>query len=241
MPVLLKTRKIGAEPLPTPWFNGLLRRGILAEVGAAPNVGKSFIALRWALHLAREGFPILYCGMDTSLRDQGDRMFTMSHGRPANDEEELEEWLKDSELPIRWCDLSLSTGALNELVAAEAIYFGETPALVIVDVLGELVQGEESVEKVSGVVADLKVISREHHTCVLALHHLRDGFAGSGDAAVQLSDFRYEKGRYAEVVFGLWRPSPGALAMRILKNRSGPRGDTTYLRFDPGSGYVESG
>lgn len=239
MPVLSKTRKQDAEPLPTPWFNGLLRRGILVEIGAAPNVGKSFVALRWALHLAERGFPILYCGMDTSLRDQGDRMFTMAHRRGPYDEEELDQWLNDSEIPIRWCDLSLSTGALDAVVSAESIYFGVTPALVIVDVLGELVQGEESVEKVSAVVADLKVISRERHCCVLALHHLRDGQANAGDAPVQLSDFRYEKGRYAEVVFGLWRPSSGALAMRVLKNRSGPRGDTSYLTFDPARGYVE--
>lgn len=239
MPVLSKARKQDAEPLPTPWFSGLLRRGILAEIGAAPNVGKSFVALRWALHLAERGFPILYCGMDTSLRDQGDRLFTMSHQRKPYDETELEQWLRDTEIPVRWCDLSLSTGALEGVVEAESIYFGESPALVIVDVLGELVQGEENVEKVSQVVGDLKVIAREAHSCVLALHHLRDGAANAGDAPVQLSDFRYEKGRYAEVVFGLWRPSQGSLAMRVLKNRAGPRGDTNYLTFDPGRGYVE--
>ena len=239
MPVLSKTRKQDAEPLPTPWFNGLLRRGILAEIGAAPNVGKSFVALRWALHLAERGFPILYCGMDTALRDQGDRMFTMSHRRPPNDEEELERWLKDAEIPLRWCDLSLSTGALEGLVQAESIYFGVSPALVIVDVLAELVQGEENVERVSAVVSDLKVIAREHNSCVLALHHLRDGAAGGGQTPVQLSDFRYEKGRYAEVMFGLWGPTTGTLAMRVLKNRGGPKGQDAFLTFDPGRGYVE--
>jgi len=238
MPVLVKARKQDAEPLPTPWFDGLLRRGILAEIGAAPNVGKSFVALRWASHLAERGFPILYVGMDTSLRDQGERMFTMWHKRTPYDEEELERWLHDTEIPMRWCDLNLSTGALNELVQAEAIYFGQTPALVIVDVLAELVQGEESVEGVSAVVSDLKTIAREQHCCVVALHHLRDGIAGAGNSPVSLQDFRYEKGRYAEIMFGLWRAG-NDLAMRVLKNRSGARGAEAYLTFDPARGYVE--
>ncbi len=239
MPVLVKARKQDAEPLPTPWFDGLLRRGILTEIGAAPNVGKSFVALRWASHLAERGFPILYVGMDISLREQGDRLFTMSHQRKPYDEDELERWLHDAEIPIRWCDLSLSTGALSELVQAEAIYFGQTPALVIVDVLGELVPGELTVEGVSAVVKDLKVIAREQHSCVLALHHLRDGFANTGNSPVELRDFQYEKGKYAEVMFGLWRGSQGELAMRVLKNRSGAVGSEAHLTFDPSRGYVE--
>lgn len=221
------------EFLPWPWDSltelAKLRPGNLCIAQSAPGVGKSSLALVHALYLAEEhGLPSLICSLDTDPRVQALRVLAnLRSRRIAEIEEDLEEnasWLEEHPNLVRWVwEAKLSD--LEEIIEAERVYLGRTPAMVVVDNAGDMV-AEESPQGYVSLFRGLHRIARRFDTAILALHHLNRGRnpdrdITSGRIAPYLGESLYGGEKEAELVLGLWRERADQLSIGVLKNRTG--------------------
>ena len=236
----LRSGVTGLGPIvPLPWhaLGSIVkpRAGYLVIILGAPGVGKSTIGMNWAYSLPS---PSLVCSMDTDLGSQAIRVRAMLEGRPTQQvEQDLidrpESWDRffDSIRPdVRWSHAPMGANDLDDLLAAEAEFLGESPSLCIVDVVGDLT-GREDLENYSETFKTLHRIARRRHTVIAALHHLRRGPAASGAVKFGMDEGLFSGERGAEIVLGLWQPSPGTIFIAVLKNRMGPmdrRGDLNF-------------
>lgn len=217
--------------LPVPWEP--LRKLIELEPGffvlglAAPGVGKSVFALNWALGLGR---PSLFVSTDTDLRTQAKRCYAYLT------QEELDgispavakEFLEKQKQQVRWVDELNGVMDLAEIIEAEREFLGQTPALVIVDVVDDLVTEEDhsSYKKAFKV---LHRMARKYGTVIFGLHHIRRGEAAKGTSPVSMDDGTFTGEQTAEVVLGLWKSAVSGggvlpqdtLSVAVLKNRTG--------------------
>jgi KaiC/GvpD/RAD55 family RecA-like ATPase len=217
---------------------------------AAGGVGKSAFALEWALRLER---PVLYVSLDTSLVEQAIRVLARETSTSVEDiveghDQDPEKWadqwsgvLSDLSYPIRFCDSAHSVRDIDELVTAETEWWGESPHMVIVDNISDLLEGEESASEYRKVLAGLKRVARDHDTFVIALHHIRkkppksqkqrdeEDEEDEGTKPVHLSDGLYESDKHAQYVLGLWRPRWNQMSVGVLKNRMGPASSSGSL------------
>jgi hypothetical protein len=245
---LARAAHLSGRPVPVPWRTlgqWIKPRGqSLMLVLAAGGVGKSAFALEWAVRLER---PALYVSLDTSLVEHGIRLLARSTGTSVehvvegHDEDPsawAAEWgkrLEDLQLPLRFCDGAHTVRDIDELVAAEGEYWGESPYMVVVDNVADLQEREEGAAEIRRILAGLKKVSKDHDTLVMALHHIRKKPPKSakqreeegdeedeGTKPVHLSDALYEGDKHAQYVLGLWRPSWNRLTVGVLKNRMGP-------------------
>lgn len=208
---------------------------------AAGGVGKSAWGLEWATQI---GVPSLYISLDTSLVDHTIRLIARSTGLTVEQvqhghDEDLDAWVDTwhdyvEELPYqtRFCERAYTARTVGELIRAETEFWGEPPALTIVDNLGNLLEEQESAGEYRRILGELHRAAKENDTLVVALHHLRkrpakvrekDNNEGDeGTQPVHLSDALYESDKEAQFVLGLWRPQPTRMAVGVLKNRMGP-------------------
>lgn len=245
---LVRSLRVSGLPVPVPWvgLEKIIRprtQSVMIAM-AASGVGKSALALEWAVRLDR---PVLYLSLDTALVDHAIRLLARKTGLTIEEVErghdiDLETWAERWETEIaelgfqtRFFDQSLQVREISELIAAEAEYWGEPPSLVVVDNLMNLIEHEESAAEYRRIVGELVKAARENNTLILALHHLRRRPAKArgedGDETTQpvhLTDSLYAVDQEAKYVLGLWRPYPNRLQIGVLKNRMGgcsPRGD----------------
>lgn len=226
--------------VPLPWLPLSLvvrpRAGYLVVILGAPGVGKSTVGIQWAYSIVDR--PVLVCSLDTDLASQAIRVRAMLEDRStASVEDEIESrpegWDRFFETvrpQVRWSHVPMSADDLDELIVAETEFLGETPALVVVDVVGDLTR-KEALEDYSESFKSLHRTARRRKTVVVALHHLRRGQAASGAVKFALDEGLYSGERGAEVVLGLWQPSPSTVIVSVLKNRMGRadrRGDLNY-------------
>lgn len=252
---LARSLRVEGEPVEVPWpgLRDLVkpRPGNLVVIQAAPGVGKSTLALLWALKVGR---PTLYGSWDTTLQEQAIRAAAHLSGQKTNDIEGdpagWSEWLWDRPEPLRFIDLTMTYEDLHELVAAETEFFGGPPALIIVDNAGDLLATEESVGEYRRVFSTLKRIARKTKSVVIALHHLHRKSQKQGEETdqstkvVRLQDSLYTGDQITEIVLGLWRPREDLMRIGVLKNRMG-RADPTgklYVDFqcDLGKASIEA-
>lgn len=232
------------QPVPVPWTRvGRYlkpRTQSVMIVLAASGVGKSTFALDWVLEL---GEPALYLSLDTALVDHAIRVIARGQSRTIEDIEQGHdddprawaashaEYLNSQQARVRFCDQTMKVESIGELVAAETEYWGESPKLVVVDNLMNLIEGAESAGEYRRVVGELLRIAKRHHSLVVGLHHLRKKPAKSvkddeddddeGTRPVRLHDSLFAVDQEAKYVIGLWRPEPWDLKVSILKNRMG--------------------
>lgn len=243
---LARSLHLSGRPVPVPWRQ--LGRYIkprgqnLMVVLAAAGVGKSAFALQWATML---NHPSLYVSLDTALVDHAIRILARETGLTVGDitdghDEDVEGWvqkwyevLDDLPTKARFTDLTHTVRHVGELVRAETEYWGEPPALTIVDNLGDLLEEGESAAEYRRILLELKRVAVENDTLVVALHHLRkrpskarsqddDDEGDEGTQPVHVGDALYESDKHAKFVLGLWRPQPDRMAVGVLKNRMGP-------------------
>lgn len=209
---------------------------------AAGGVGKSAFALEWA---SRLGAPSLYISLDTSLVDHAVRLLARHTGVTVDSvqsdhDDDPEAWarkwgehLTRIDLPARFVDGATTAREVREAVQAETEYWGEPPAITIVDNLANILEHEETASEYRRILRDLHRTAKDHDTLVIALHHLRKrpprarGKADEeewdeGSIPVHLSDALYESDKDAQIVLGLWRPSWNQMSVGVLKNRMGP-------------------
>jgi hypothetical protein len=238
---LARSLRISGAAVPVPWPSVARlikpRSGNLMVVLAAPGVGKSSFALSWAAQLRR---PCLYLSLDTSLVDQAVRIIAIRTHKTveevqAGHDEDLEAWIgtwepvvKELDYPVRFCELSMGVKQVDELVAAEVEYWGEPPAIVFVDNVGNLLEKEESASEYRRIFSGLHRTARERNTLVIALHHIKrkpqkaDDDEDPAQKPVHMSDGLYTGEQEVQFLLGLWRPHPNELTVAVLKNRMGP-------------------
>jgi KaiC/GvpD/RAD55 family RecA-like ATPase len=226
--VLSRALRHQGEPIPLPWPELPIRPGpgdVVLGL-AAPGVGKSFMALNWAVYLARQGRPVLMHSTDTDYPDQAVRTAALLSGETTEvvekNQEKWADWLSGQNLPIRWSDIHIGAEEFADLLKAEVEFLGVAPEFVVVDIAGDMLNGqEENVGSMRNIFTQLKKVARRFHTTIYALHHVKRGPAASGVSVVKLADGLYAGEGVVQVVLGMWRPGEETLRVAVLKNRMG--------------------
>jgi KaiC/GvpD/RAD55 family RecA-like ATPase len=213
----LKTR----EPaIPLPWdIKVEPRKGQLFILLGPPAVGKSLFALNWLLYLARNGEHSVLISLDTDLATQSERALSILSGFPARLTKVLPvEWFRGYTRLLERCsvyDVNVRTDEINEIVMAETDYWGEPPAVVVVDNLANIVPNVDY-GAYRKCIIDLLHIARRHKSLVLVLHHVQKGVE-----LPTLHSGQFAGEQDAEVVLGLSRMTDSLLRLSVLKNRNG--------------------
>lgn len=249
---LIRSLRDAGDPVPVPWPSlGRLvrpRRGTVGTVLGAPGTGKSTMILEW---LDEAQVPSLYISLDTSLGDQAVRYVARRENVPVDVVEtwpaaRMIEVLEKIDAPVRFFARSIHLQGLGEVVAAETEYWGEAPAIVVVDNMKNLIEKEESQPEYERIIGELHKIARDHNVFVLALHHVirpkRDDREKVRSRPITMTEGMFAGERDVSFVFGLWRPQDSHLKVAILKNRMGrdaPDGSLyTTLDFDGATARV---
>ena len=199
----------------------------MAVVLGAPGGGKSTLALEWVDSC---GLPCLYISLDTPLVDQAVRYIARHTGVPT---EQIEEWpverqqaeLQKIESRVRFFGLSIRAHSVQEVIRSETEYWGEPPAIVIVDNMKNLLEKEESAAEYERLLGELHTAARDTNSFVMVLHHVirpkRDEKDKVLTRPLTLTDGMYAGERDVSWLLGLWRPQDDRLRVAVLKNRMG--------------------
>jgi replicative DNA helicase len=192
---------------------GPLRPKSLNIVAARPGMGKSALALSYALGAARNGHGVLFISLEMSADEIGERMAAdlcfdsdrrvpanaISSGNLSSDQkrEVARAYDRMTELPIAIVDTSAAkVGKINRLIRRHARRFaarGQKLELVIVDYLG-LAKPDRSRDKtyedVSEVSMGLKAAAKQHGVALMALHQLSRNVEQRADKRPMMADLR---------------------------------------------------
>lgn len=225
------------DPVPFPYpLPADIRRGDLVMLLAAPKVGKSTIAVDWAVRVAARGLPVTYLSTDTRITEQAIRVIANLSGETkAAVKDRLDYWsgwLTGVGYPLRWSAGGFSSADLWELLEAEREYFGRYPEMLVVDVAFDLLRGQEDAGSARKVFRDLHKLGAQTGTLILALHHVKAGDSANGNTFVSMADGMYQVHMVPETVITAWRGNAGMVSMHLAKNRSGMDGQTIQVAVD---------
>lgn len=190
--------------------------GQMVLLMGAPGVGKSMVALAWALTVT----PSLVVSHDTDLQTQRNRAIHQIKGRRLSAGVVDQIWLTDA--PKNPHEVAEVLEALQEL-------WGRYPRFVVIDNLGDLLTREESAAAYEEVIKALRSIARHCDCLLLALHHVRrregDGrngdLLGQGRAPVTLTQGAYAGEKRCDIVLGMWHAYGEGVNIALLKHRHG--------------------
>lgn len=232
-PVFTELEKAGIRP----------RRGQVTMICAAPNGGKSFLALYWVLRLVQgEGLSALYFSADTDdmttkVRalailtgddvDLIERRILKGKGQEYDDLLwELKGLRFDFETDPDFPHMGEEILAFNEA-------WGQYPDVIVVDNLMNVVSGrEDEWPGMKDVTKGLHRMARLTDAAVFVLHHMRE----DGDPTYP-APRRGIAGRLSqlpEMILSLgFDPVYGLLRIACVKNRGGPADPSgeTYVTF----------
>lgn len=229
-----------------------LQRGQVCVVAGRPGMGKSVLALQWAVAAAQRCLQVAYVSMEMPAHQLFDR-FAASRGlylsrwadRPPTRAERagmrdvLDEWRS---LGILVDDRGGET--VERLTASVRDHHRRQAIdLLVVDHLGLLsLSGKSRYEGITHASGRLLALAHELGCAVVVLSQLSRAHAGRSDGRPKLSDLR-DSGAVeqdANVVIGVYRPSAddpegrvvGADEMHVMKNREGIAPTVVRCRFD---------
>lgn len=233
-----------APPLPMPYpalrdAGLLLRRGWLSLWAAAPSVGKSVLLRNISL---RAGADTLYLSADTDLfLVQAGTIAALTDTSLAQVVANLDqpEWRTYYDQTVlvhaAHVDWSFDTNVTLERVAlrlaAYAEIHGEYPQMLVLDNLGDAVDGGDSDRKFSElerVMQGLRKLARQTGTHIAALHHAVGEYE-DGNKMIPLSGVLAKVGKLPDQVVTLWLIDEFTLGVHCAKNRGGKKGVTTSL------------
>lgn len=237
MKALARAMKDMGEPFDFPYpLPADIRKGDLVMLLAAPKVGKSNVAVDWAVRVASKGQRVLYITTDTRASEQAVRVCANVFNETKREiKTRLDYWsgrLTGVGYPLRWSSIDITERDLMELMEAEREWWGEYPEFIIVDVAFDLLEGDEGPGPARTVFRRLNAVAQKTQAVVLALHHVRGGDASDGRSFVSANDALYRVERIPPVILTMWTSAPDQVSMHLSKNRSGEDGITKNLQVD---------
>jgi hypothetical protein len=240
-------RSSGLSPVTPPWPS--LARVVQPRAGnlilalGAPGVGKSTFAMEWAISLAERGLGVLYLSFDTPLHDQATRvaarLFNEDVRAVAANPAKYAAQMAQRDLTLRFSDVSLDPSELAGLIAAERLWFGDNPAMVVLDNAGDMLHSDD-ISEWSRLFNTLRDQALRSGTTFLALHHVKRGEAATGKVAPKMADGVYGGERPSQIILGLWRPFEDEMNIAVLKNRMGPASPSGSLFVSLGADMARS-
>jgi replicative DNA helicase len=233
---------------------GGLQRSDLVILAARPSVGKTSLALGFALNAAKKyGQRIAFFSLEMSNEQVIQRLISAETGidaqRLRRGEIEQDEWgrfmkaASDLAEIYFFIDDTPGASALELRTKARRLHAEVGVDLIVVDYL-QLMRGdyrsENRVQEISSISRSLKALARELNVPVLALSQLSRSVESRSDKRPILSDLR-ESGALeqdADVVMFIYRDEmyndntewPNIADIMIAKHRNGPTG-TVQLYF----------
>ena len=255
----LKAYKNADESIQFPFnsvsnVTGPLKPGDLVLLAARPSMGKTTFAINVATHIARH-HPVLFFSLEMGREQIALKVLAseldVTYGELQEDT--ALEWMRHptgdkGELLKNLYIYDSISGSLASLKAAvfDAISFGKTPGLVVVDYIQLMGLGSTEGERdssrereISVVSRGLKLLAKEIKAPILALSQLNRNVEQRANKRPVLSDLR-DSGSLeqdADMVLFLFREEyyrkgavPGLTDVLVLKNRMGPTGTASiYL------------
>jgi predicted ATP-dependent serine protease len=174
-----------ATPLPEVWKELTLqdirfRRGQVCMIAAAPNAGKSMLALVYSI---KAGIPTLFFSADTDtatvmLRTaaavSGHTQLTVEQNLERDSSYYDEAMAKADH--IQWVfDSSPSLDDIEMEVKAYLELYGEMPQLIVIDNLMNVVsETDNEWAGLRAIMAELHDMARKTEACVMVLHHVSE-------------------------------------------------------------------
>lgn len=204
----------------------------------SPAVGKSVVTLNWAVLIDS---PSVIINLDTPDRQQAYRMVAIDSGVPYHTVKDNPDWaveyITQNLRSVRGYNSvgnREATRVIDQMIKAEAEYWGEPPALTIIDNMRNITK-EHSYEAFADAFQGLHQVAMRNNTVVVALNHVVRAHA---DMATPLSMWsgQFAGEQDAAIVLGLWRANSYSVNVSVLKQREGPfdptGGDYCTLMFD---------
>jgi KaiC/GvpD/RAD55 family RecA-like ATPase len=217
-----------------------LRPEIVINVFSTPGIGKSI----WALNLVkRVTDPVinknppgaLYITLDTPLMTQAERWWALHCGVPQEVVEKTPRLFADRTDRMReghgwveWNALPVTVDEVRELLLGIKEYTGSYPALVVVDVIKDLLE-EGSYEEFSTAFKRMKEFAMGAKITIVTLHHATK--SSEPTSKLHLRDVEYTGDKQPDVVLGMYAKDETRPNMLVLKNRSGQMSSTGGVGF----------
>ena len=214
-------------------LNGGFRLPSLTMLGARPSVGKTALALNLAINIAKEGFPCLLIEIEQAKEEDAERFAAIVGQLPLRSVQRREGDLKQivdehQELPLYLLD---TAATIEDVVAIthKATFLGVKAVFIdYLQLLGTAEKYHSSVQQVTAISRQLKLLSKATGTAIIALSQLSRESEKRKDKHPQLSDLR-ESGALeqdADAAMLLYRDEemPTVLEIDLAKNRHGPKG-----------------
>jgi predicted ATP-dependent serine protease len=222
-----------ATPLPVVWKdlerNGIkFRRGQVCMIAAAPNAGKSMLALVYAI---KAKIPTLFFSADTDTTTvmmrsaaalSGHSQLTVENNLNANPsyyKKHLEDmghiqWVFESSPSLD--DIELEIKAYVEL-------YGKAPELIIIDnLMNVAAESDNEWAGLRAIMVELHDMARKTEACVMVLHHVSE--ASEYGSPTMPSPRRAIHGKVSQlpaIILTLGYDPQGMLRVAAVKNRFG--------------------
>lgn len=234
-------RRGDVEPQPLPqWLQDagfVLRPSQMSMIVAAPNVGKSAVAL-----MVATSNPQLYTlifSADTDPVTAYQRLVAATDGVPVNSVKLGSSQAHRRYPRLQWCFEASPT--IDDIVAEIDCYtllYGRHPQLIIVDNLTDIWIDTDDYHGLRAAVDELHQIARKTGAHVMVLHHAVGEYE-NGTQPIPLSGISNKLAKKPELVISLYRITDqwvDALGVCVIKNRNGPAdrtaGQPKWLRVD---------
>lgn len=190
--------------------------------------------MNWALGIKE---PSLLVSLDTDLTTQAIRTAAILSGKKMKQIKASpvawSRYVERHAQRVRAYDLNVNPRELLSLVRSETEYWGEPPALTVVDNVSNLLQ-DGNYEEYRKLFNELHRVARMGDTFILALHHVTRGAQSGKPLTMTSGQFAGEQ--EAEMMLGLWAKDQESINVSVLKNRQGeadPSGQLhKTLRFE---------
>lgn len=226
---------VRATPLPSVWKsfdrkNINFRRGQVTMVAAAPNGGKSMLALVYAI---RAGVPTLFFSADTDASTVSIRAIAHLSGhtqqtveRELNSNNPSYHKYLSQMANISWVfDSNPSLDDLEMEIKAYIELYGIAPELIVIDnLMNVAAETDNEWAGLRDIMMNLHDMARKTEACVLVLHHVSEASEyGSPTVPPPRRSIHGKVSQLPAVILTLgYDPSQGMLRVAAVKNRFGP-------------------
>ena len=222
-----------ATPLPVVWKdlerNGIkFRRGQVCMIAAAPNAGKSMLALVYAI---KAKIPTLFFSADTDTTTvmmrsaaalSGHSQLTVENNLNA-DPSYYKKHLEDMG-HIQWVfESSPSLDDIELEIKAYVELYGKAPELIIIDnLMNVAAESDNEWAGLRAIMVELHDMARKTEACVMVLHHVSE--ASEYGSPTMPSPRRAIHGKVSQlpaIILTLGYDPQGMLRVAAVKNRFG--------------------